>query len=178
MHASRIDGVKAPQHRGTPSYTVTGTLSASSMAAMSLPVFFCVFAVLACARVLAASFGGLVRGVRSAATRNKRKGLIPKRLLSQPLHEAAGNALLQACVFRIDAAFHASFLAVADLFFFGDGAVSRRARSRPREQTAFFWKRGLQRRPWRLRLPMTRAESDFVCGTRTHPWMCKPVYLC
>ena len=64
MHASRIDGVKAPQHRGTPSYTVTGTLSASSMAAIAKT---CVRTAFGWTRVVAASFGGLSRRVRSAA---------------------------------------------------------------------------------------------------------------
>ena len=64
MHASRIDGVKAPQHRGTPSYTVTGTLSASSMAAIAKA---CVMTAFGRARGMAASFGGLSRRVRSAA---------------------------------------------------------------------------------------------------------------
>ena len=64
MHASRIDGVKAPQHRGTPSYTVTGTLSASSMAAIAKA---CVMTAFGRARGTAASFGGLSRRVRSAA---------------------------------------------------------------------------------------------------------------
>ena len=64
MHASRIDGVKAPQHRGTPSYTVTGTLSASSMAAIAKT---CVRTAFGWTRGPAASFGGLSRCVRSAA---------------------------------------------------------------------------------------------------------------
>ena len=64
MHASRIDGVKAPQHRGTPSYTVTGTLSASSMAAIAKT---CVRTAFGWTRGPAASFGGLLRGVRSPA---------------------------------------------------------------------------------------------------------------